>query len=65
VELTITDPIEVRFSAADLDCRLYFGAGPRSGMMVAVVADVLRGFVKTAHVVKAAKGVVEWSKPTR
>jgi hypothetical protein len=64
VELAITDPIEIRFSAADADCRIYFGAGPRPGIMVAVVAELSRGFVKTAHVVKFAKGAVEWSKPT-
>jgi hypothetical protein len=64
VELAITDPIEIRFSIADADCRLNFGTGPRPGMMIAVIADLSRGFVKTAHVVKAAKGVIEWSKPT-
>jgi hypothetical protein len=62
VELAITDPIEIRLSVADVDCRLYFGAGPKPGIMVAVVADVSRGFIKTAHVVKAAKGALEWSK---
>jgi len=64
VELAITNPIEIRFSVADADCRLYFGAGPKPGIMVAVVADLTRGLEKTAHVVKAAKGVMEWSRPT-
>jgi len=65
VELAIIDPIEIRFSDADADCRLYFGVGPRPGIMVAVVADLSRGLIKTAHVVKLAKGAVEWSKPTQ
>jgi len=63
-EQAITGPLEIRISAADPDCRLYFGPGPRKDTMIVVVADVAAGFVKTAHVVKAAKGVVEWSKPT-
>jgi hypothetical protein len=64
VELAINDPIEIRFSVADPVCRLYFGLGPKSGIMVAVVADISRGLIKTAHVVKSAKGAVEWSEPT-
>ena len=64
VEQTITKPLEIRFSAADSDCRVYFGSGPRKTIMTAVVADVVRGFVKTAHFVKSAKGVIEWSRQT-
>ncbi|HEX4054797.1 MAG TPA: hypothetical protein VHX86_11080 [Tepidisphaeraceae bacterium] len=64
VEDALHKPIEIRYSDADPDCRLYLGTGPGVGMMVAVIADVSRGFVKTAHVVKKAKGVIEWSRPT-
>jgi hypothetical protein len=63
-ERAMTEPLEIRMSAADPDCRLYFGVGPRAATMIAVVADIAAGFVKTAHLVKVAKGVVEWSKPT-
>jgi hypothetical protein len=33
-------------------------------MMIVVVAGVVLGVVKTAHLIKAAKGVLEWSPPT-
>jgi hypothetical protein len=61
---TITDPLEIRFSAADANCRIFFGVGPRKGIMIVVVADLAGGFVKTAHLIKSAKGAIEWSKPT-
>jgi len=65
VERAVTDPLEIRLSGADpTNCRLYFGTGPRAGIMIVVVADVIKGFVKTAHIVKTAKGALEWSKPT-
>jgi hypothetical protein len=64
VAQAITNPLEIRFSDADPNCRIYFGVGPRRGIIMAVVANVAGGFVKTAHMVKRAKGVVEWSKPT-
>jgi hypothetical protein len=60
----ITEPIEIRYSQADVDCRVYFGEGPRKGIMIAIVVDLAGGFVKTAHLIKAAKGVVEWSRQT-
>lgn len=63
VELAITAPLEIRYSDADADCRLYFGVGPRPGIIIAVVVDLGRGFVKTAHVVKRPKGAIEWSRP--
>jgi len=64
VEQAITDPLEIRFSAADADIRVYFGVGPRLGIMTTVFATLSGGFVKTAHLVKTAKGAIEWSKPT-
>jgi hypothetical protein len=64
-EAAVTRPLEIRISDADpTACRLYFGAGPRSGIMIVVVANVAKGFVKTAHLIKAAKGAIEWSRPT-
>ena len=64
VENAITNAHEIRISAADPDVRVYFGVGPRAGIITAVFATLSGGFVKTAHLVKGAKGVVEWSKPT-
>jgi len=63
VEHAITNASEIRISAADPDVRVYFGAGPRAGIMTAVFATLSGGFVKTAHLLKAAKGAIEWSKP--
>jgi hypothetical protein len=65
VEETVRSPLEIRISDADINCRLYFGVGPRSGTITVVVADISVGLVKTAHLVKAAKGALEWSRPTQ
>ncbi len=63
VEKAVERPDEVRFSRSDADCRLYFGPGPRADVRMMVVADVVRGFVKTAHLCnRASGGTVEWSK---
>jgi hypothetical protein len=64
VEQAIQNPLEIRISAADKDVRVYFGPGPRAGIITAVFASLSGAFVKTAHFVKSAKGEVEWSKPT-
>jgi len=65
VEEAITNPLEIHISDADpINVRLYFGSGPRSGMMIVVAANITQGFVKTAHIVKATKGALEWSRPT-
>jgi hypothetical protein len=64
VENAIVDPLEIRRSPADADCRMYFGDGPRKGILVLVIADVVSRFVKTAHLVRSMKGAVEWSRPT-
>ncbi len=63
-EAAITTPIEIRFHPTDTDTRLYFGDGPRPGMMVLVAANVMAGFVKTAHLIRQPKGALEWSRPT-
>ena len=61
VERTIERPHEIRQSASDAACRLYFGPGPRPGIMMVVVADVVVGVVKTAHLTRRIKGgALEW-----
>jgi hypothetical protein len=63
VESTITNPKIITHSSSDTDCRLYHGPGPRPKVMIRVVVDVVRGFVKTAHFVGkvSAAEVIEWS----
>lgn len=63
-EAAVTNPIDIRFHPTDANTRLYFGDGPRPGMMVLVAADVVRGFVKTSHLTRQLKGAPEWSRPT-
>jgi hypothetical protein len=64
VEGAISSPTEIRYSTSDADCRLY--AGPVAGrrVIIVVVADVVRGIVKTAYLARRlSRGVVEWSSP--
>lgn len=63
VESAIANPLVITHSRADPDCRLYHGPGPRPGVMIKVVADILRGVVKTAHLVRKVSPAesVEWS----
>ena len=64
-EQAVRAPSEIRYSKSDADCRIYYGAGPRPGLMIAVVADVSAGVVKTVHLAKRISGGgVEWSSPT-
>ena len=64
-ESAIARPTEIRRSRSDEDCRLYYGPGPRSGVMIMVVADVVQGLVKTAHLCnKVSGGEAEWSRST-
>ena len=63
-EAAVRDPLEIRLSDADPNSRFYYGTGPRAGMMVAVVVDISRRLVRTAHLSTEARGVIEWSKPT-
>lgn len=61
VEAAIADPLVIRLSRSDPDCRLYFGRGPRQGVTMLVVADVRRGMVKTAHLARRQfGGATEW-----
>ena len=63
VERALADPGEIRLSRSDPDCRIYFGPGPRTGVMMMVVVDVVVCLVKTAHMARQASGgTQEWSK---
>jgi hypothetical protein len=63
VEQAVRAPDEVRVSRSDPDCRLYYGPGPWPDVRIMVVADVVHGLVKTAHLAKKISGgAVEWSK---
>ena len=65
VEDAIRSPYTIAFSTSDPDCRIYDGPGPRTGVMIRVVADVVLGLVKTAYLCrKVGGGTVEWSSPT-
>jgi len=64
VGAALADPLEIRISDADADYRLYFGSGPRADIMVVVVVDLPGGFVKMSHLVRSARGAIEWSRQT-
>ena len=58
----VENPIEIRYSMSDDNCRVYYGKGPRDDVMVAVIADVVSGIVKTAYLAKrTSPGGAEWS----
>ena len=62
VERAITNPTEIRLSRSDIDCRLYYGLGPRTTVRMMVVVDISLGIVKTAHLARVVTGGnVEWS----
>ena len=63
VHEAIGDPQQIVISASDADCRLYFGAPNKAGIMVVVVADVVVGVVLTAYRTGRVKGAIEWSRP--
>lgn len=64
-EEAIAYPDIITVSRSSPACRLYHGLGPRSGVMIVVVADVDQGHVKTAYLCrKIDGGIVEWSSPT-
>lgn len=66
VEAAVTAPTAIHVSTSDPNCRLYYGPSHRSGFMIAVVADVGGGFVKTAYLTKRVKpGTQEWPTPPR
>lgn len=63
VEAAVESPDEIRLSRSDPDCRLYFGVGPRPGVIMMVVGDVSTGVIKTAHLARRVSGGdVEWSR---
>jgi hypothetical protein len=64
VEKAVRTPVAICFSTSSADCRVYFGTTPTTGIMVAVVADVVLGHVKTAYRVGGTKGTPEWLPPT-
>lgn len=65
VRTAVQSPTEIRLSRSDSDSRLYFGPGPRSGVIMMVVADIVLGVVKTAHLAKRVTGgEIEWSPQT-
>ena len=62
-EAALAAPDEIRHSRSDPNVRIYFGPGPRSEIMMMVVADVALGLVKTAHFARrVSAGAQEWSK---
>ena len=61
-EDSIKSPQEIRVSPADPDCRIYYGAGPRAGILMVTVVDLALSLVRTAYLAKKAKGAVEWSR---
>jgi hypothetical protein len=63
IESALRTPVQINHSTSDPDCRLYYGPGPFSGIMVVVVADLVAGMVKTAYRTARIKGIVEWSPP--
>ena len=58
-EQAIRAPATIRVSSADADCRIYYGDSTVRGLLIAVVANVIGGFVKTAYRTRAPKGTVE------
>ncbi len=62
-ERTLRSPDEIRHSHSDPNCRIYYGPGPRPGVRMMVIADVVIGLVKTAHLAKRVSGgTQEWSR---
>lgn len=63
VDNAVRMPHEIRQSRSDPKCRLYFGPGPRPTVRMMVVADVVEGVVKTAHLCdRVSGGPLEWSR---
>jgi len=58
----IMSPDMICASKSDPDCRVYFARLSRR-LLVAVVADVVAGCVRTAYTTKKVKGDVEWTPP--
>jgi len=63
-EDAVSRPSQIQHSTSGSDCRIYYGVGPGQGLMIAVVADVVAGVVKTVHLArKVSGGGAEWSSP--
>lgn len=63
VEQAMSAPLEVRASASDAACVVYMGTLPGRALLVAVVADVRLGIVKTAYPCKSPpKGAILWQQ---
>ena len=62
-EQAVPTPVAICHSKSAADCRLYFGPTPAPGIIVAVVADVVVGVVKTAYRVGRVTGTQEWPPP--
>ena len=60
VEAAIQTPLRICFSSSDPGCRIYYGSTWNSSIMVAVIGDVVGGFVRTAYRTAKIKGAVEW-----
>lgn len=45
----VQSPAQIRFSASDPDCGIYYDEPDTAGIRIAVIADVRGGFVKTAY----------------
>jgi hypothetical protein len=61
VEQAVTTPIGIWVSSSSTDARICYGAGPRAGLLVAVVVDVPLGIVKTAYLTRNTTGAAqEW-----
>src|SRR5438105_1698337 len=56
VEQAVTSPKSIWLSGSDADVRVYYGEGPSPYLMVAVKANIKRGVVLTAHLVKKETG---------
>jgi hypothetical protein len=64
VEHALRQPVEIQKSTSDTNCRLYYSAPNKAGLMIVVVADVVIKVVKTAYsAVKKKKGDIEWTPP--
>ncbi len=61
-ERAVRNPLEIRFSTYDPDCRTCYGIGPRPGIMIAVVIDVVNGLVRTGFLTDRMKGTLEWQR---
>jgi len=58
---TLSIPTAILHTTSDRDCRLYYGPSPQPGLIICIVADVARRFVKTAYLARKIKqGIQEW-----